>query len=307
MPLRKEQEPPPLPSLSPLLKSIIRLLEVQLAIPYPSKALQQSPEADHQPILRVIAKIIIALAEQHPDCGSHGAHILKSWLDVEHEQFPEAADAITMLEDNDMLSQLYSRGIIHQSPPQLAVEPAHETATFLTTEQRITNIKIQGEDRQVILLRTSPAYRLWIKAKFTVNLPEHTTSHKLQFLVDTTLTRFPDINTFGYDQYCSRQTYATARPLKIMIFNAAGGANPEFILSFAANSFEEKPYLVIITETRMSGSQGAQARQAMGFQATASIDPQGFFGGTWCLWNDLPFTFSVLSRDMNSLTAQLTM
>ncbi|OMO72342.1 hypothetical protein CCACVL1_17852 [Corchorus capsularis] len=41
-----------------------------------------------------------------------------------------------------------------------------------------------------------------------------------------------------------------------------------------ANCFEQRPDLVAITETRLSGNKGVCARQAMGFQAKASIQPE---------------------------------
>ncbi|OMO52742.1 hypothetical protein COLO4_37014 [Corchorus olitorius] len=306
MPMEKDQIPQP-PQLKPFLKSIIQLLEVHLAISYPSATLEDSPEIDHHPILKTMINIIISLAEQHPHCGPSGTQILKNWLGITHETFPTTTDAFTMLESNEVLSELYSRGIIHQSPPQLVVELSQEISNFVTSNQRITCFKIPGENRQMILLTTAPAYRIWIKAKFSIQLPDHNSIHKLKFLADTTLTKFPDINTVSYKQYCFRQTYSTTRPLKIMIFNAAGATNPEFIYSFTANCFEKKPDLAIITETRLSGTKGVCSRQTMGFQATASIEPQGFFGGIWFLWNDVSFTFRILTTHDNCLSAQLTM
>ncbi|OMO62293.1 DNA helicase PIF1, ATP-dependent [Corchorus olitorius] len=284
--------PPPEGNPPPMATSIIHLLQTQLGISFPSMTINDSPEAQTTPILIDIAKLIIAMVNQLADDGPRISNILRTWLGLNNTDTANAINIEEMLHKPNILRELYSRGITHRTPPQLALEPTSQDICFIYPADKNTPVNIDGETRITYVLTTPPLRQFWISAKFTIDHSTNQTNHKLQFMIDTTLGK-----------YASSSNQSTLlRPIKLLIFNVAGAANPEFIYIYAETCFEYNPDFVIITETRLTGSHS----QSMNFTASTSLEPIGYFGGSWFLWNDNHIKLHIIAKTQNMITFKIS-
>ncbi|OMO88268.1 hypothetical protein COLO4_20326 [Corchorus olitorius] len=291
-------QPSPPPPLPPVATSIIHLLQIHLGISFPSMTINDSTEADITPILIDITKLIVAMVNQIADDGPYISSILRDWLGLTNTDTSNGINIREMLEQPAILSELYSRGMAHRFPPQLALEPTNQDIQFIYPINKVTTLNIDGETRKTYILTTPPIRQVWISEKISIDNSTYQTTHKLQFMSDTTPPRYTSTNHHPTEQLSYNHTSPPLRPIKIIIFNATGAANPEFIYTYAEICFEHNPDFVIVTETRLRGSNS----QSMNFTASTSLEPIGYFGGSWFLWNTDHMNFRIIANTQTIMT-----
>lgn len=83
-------------------------------------------------------------------------------------------------------------------------------------------------------------------------------------------------------------------PMKILIWNCRGAANPHFRRHFREIIKTHQPQMAVITETRISGDRAKRLSMNLGFSNTAIADAVGFAGGIWVMWNDQEIRCDIL-------------
>lgn len=83
-------------------------------------------------------------------------------------------------------------------------------------------------------------------------------------------------------------------PMKILIWNCRGAANPLFRRHFREIIKTHQPQMAVITETRISGDRAKRLSMNLGFSNTAIADAVGFAGGIWVIWNDQEIRCDIL-------------
>ncbi|CAL5362645.1 unnamed protein product [Camellia sinensis] len=70
-------------------------------------------------------------------------------------------------------------------------------------------------------------------------------------------------------------------PMKILLWNCRGTANPHFRLHYFDLIQVHKPHLVVLIETRVQGDRGKRLSENLGFSNVHIVQPAGFAGGIW--------------------------
>lgn len=69
------------------------------------------------------------------------------------------------------------------------------------------------------------------------------------------------------------------------MLNARGAASSDFKRVFLDFMNTYKPSLVLISETRVGGTKAQKIMETFGFSSWYAIDPMGYAGGLWLLWD----------------------
>ncbi|OMO71674.1 hypothetical protein COLO4_28123 [Corchorus olitorius] len=265
-----EPDLPPRETLSDPTKLFISTLETQLSITYPISGLYESNEFQCVPLLKLITALIVYLNQGYQGCGEACKQLLVKWLGIFEEDVPSSDQAKEMLQNEMILYCLYTRGITNQYPPVISFQTSHQIVSHVIANDRITTYTLNGEREETFCISTPPISQAWISTEFKVH---------------------------------RRLCYARVQQAKILIINAKGAANPEFLFKFAHETFEENPHVVIVTETRLINEDAVQARQSMGYDSSLAVEPVAFLGGTWVLWNSSRVLVRTVSSGQRSLTA----
>ncbi|KAI8005581.1 hypothetical protein LOK49_LG07G00813 [Camellia lanceoleosa] len=85
-------------------------------------------------------------------------------------------------------------------------------------------------------------------------------------------------------------------PMKVLLWNCRGAANPHFRRHFNNLMEDHRPQLVVLTETRVGGSRGTTLCQNLGFSKYHIVETHGFAGGIWLFWNDLEIHCDIIAQ-----------
>ncbi|KAF7835276.1 reverse transcriptase [Senna tora] len=72
---------------------------------------------------------------------------------------------------------------------------------------------------------------------------------------------------------------------KTLIWNARGAGNPEFRRVLMDLKLRYRPNVVFISETRIEGWRADSVINTLGFDSHFKVDPIGYAGGLWILWD----------------------
>ncbi|KAF7843712.1 reverse transcriptase [Senna tora] len=72
----------------------------------------------------------------------------------------------------------------------------------------------------------------------------------------------------------------------VMAWNARGAAGPGFKRVFREMMLRYKPTVVLVTETRVAWERANKIIDALDFNNFYRVDPMGYAGGMWLLWNE---------------------
>lgn len=97
----------------------------------------------------------------------------------------------------------------------------------------------------------------------------------------------------GYDSELSdestRQNFSSfmtsMKPLNILAWNVRGAGSSDFRRAFMDLLAKHKPNVVLLTETRVGGDRATSIINSLGFTHHCKVDPMGYAGGLWLLWN----------------------
>ncbi|KAL7210976.1 hypothetical protein ACSBR2_013959 [Camellia fascicularis] len=84
-------------------------------------------------------------------------------------------------------------------------------------------------------------------------------------------------------------------PMKVLLWNCRGAANPHFRRHFRSLLEEHHPQLVVITETHIGGDRGMTICKSLGLPNFHISEPIGFARGIWLIWNGQEIHCDVLS------------
>ncbi|OMO49585.1 hypothetical protein CCACVL1_30914 [Corchorus capsularis] len=139
--IRMYNPPPPKDRLPLPAKKIIETLESQLSITYPTTTLDDSPEVREIPILRSIVGLIVASAQQIPQLARPIQAILRNWLRLHYTEIPRGQAAAELLEDRDVLKQLYSRGLANKYRPILCLQTTDQDIKIMEARHGIVGFE----------------------------------------------------------------------------------------------------------------------------------------------------------------------
>ncbi|OMP03110.1 hypothetical protein CCACVL1_02557 [Corchorus capsularis] len=288
-------------------KKLIETLESQLSIAYPDTGLEESQEVRQKPILRSVVGLIVASAQQIPHLGRPIQAILRNWLHLNHTDIPRGQAAARLLEDRAILKQLYSRGLANKYPPVLCLQTTDQDIKMMEAGHGITEVVVEGIKDYIGLLDTVSTSKVWLSANFHVGRASaYASAHIIQVMPDNSGVNFPNIECLDYAQFCLQQRPSPLHPLRVLILNARGANNPEFILTFVELTYDYNPDVFIVTEKRPTGEENLRARNSMGYTGYVSVDAIGYFGGLWFLWDQRKLRFRLISRSRNSITLDIT-
>lgn len=94
--------------------------------------------------------------------------------------------------------------------------------------------------------------------------------------------------------YCS--SYPIMKPINILAWNVRGAANSQFRRAFRELVDRHKPNVVLLTETRVGGDRADDIINSLGFPVYFKVDPMGFAGGLWLLWNNQEINMHIESH-----------
>lgn len=81
--------------------------------------------------------------------------------------------------------------------------------------------------------------------------------------------------------------------MKILAWNCRGAVNLHFCRHFMELKRQHNSHMVIITETRVGGNRAQDIVHSLGFPNSELMDPIGYSGGIWLLWNDHEVSCSI--------------
>lgn len=79
----------------------------------------------------------------------------------------------------------------------------------------------------------------------------------------------------------------------ILAWNVRGAASSDFRRVFVNLVGRHKPNLVLLTKTRVGGDRAEQIISNLGYQAWFKVDPMGYAGGLWLLWDSSQIKLTV--------------
>ncbi|KAF7844864.1 reverse transcriptase [Senna tora] len=90
-------------------------------------------------------------------------------------------------------------------------------------------------------------------------------------------------------------------PLHMFAWNARGAAGSAFKRVFADMMQRYKPNLVLVTETRVAGDKATEIINGLGFNNHFMVNPMGYAGGMWLLWNEDQVKVTVLDHTFQEI------
>lgn len=84
--------------------------------------------------------------------------------------------------------------------------------------------------------------------------------------------------------------------LMILVWNVRGAVGKEFSLTLKAMKKNIKPKIVVLLETRCSGSVAQKAIKKWGFRHQILEEARGMSGGIWILWDEESFKIDVINQ-----------
>ncbi|OMO74613.1 hypothetical protein COLO4_26588 [Corchorus olitorius] len=182
--------------------------------------------------------------------GQACSQLLDEWLHFGENELPSLHDCKEMVRDQPFLELLYRRGIADFFP-------------------------LSWLYKQLI-----SATHHWI-AKFTVNQDlKYSTHHRVRLIMNETGYVPHNIEETDAEHGSVWHLESRCRPLHVLVLNARGTANPEFVARFASKTSELNPDIVIITETRSPIFNTLDQGEALQFDSSLTFDsPLNFFGG----------------------------
>ncbi|OMO70043.1 hypothetical protein CCACVL1_19126 [Corchorus capsularis] len=259
-------------------------------ISYPSTRLASSNELRQDPSLVTIVKIILKFLEDYTPLGKDGSLLLKLWLGVMGNFDMDSFNLPTILNDNFVLEQLYTEGATDYWPPRLSLQDCYKEIIDLDATERVIDMDIVGEHRLGFIITSPPTLAATLYTSFNLDLDDHSALHNLKLIVPTTPQQEQSQNM---------------QPIKILILNAGGIRNPAFTPSFTHLCNHHNPHVALVTETRVGGVESRTHRMSMNFPYSSYLQPVGYFGGQWLLWNSNFFTCQLICRTDRSLVAKL--
>ncbi|KAF7815199.1 reverse transcriptase [Senna tora] len=94
-------------------------------------------------------------------------------------------------------------------------------------------------------------------------------------------------------------------PITILIWNARGAASPEFRRVINDLRVCHRPHVLFISETRVGGSRAEQIINTLGFDGQYKVDPMGYAGGLWLLWDPAVVRTTIHGRAFQEIHATI--
>ncbi|KAF7814603.1 reverse transcriptase [Senna tora] len=90
---------------------------------------------------------------------------------------------------------------------------------------------------------------------------------------------------------------------KILIWNARGAGSPEFRRIILDMKQRYRPNVIFVSETRIEGNRADNVINSLDFTGRFKVDPIGYAGGLWILWNMNDIKLSVVGHTFQEVHA----
>ncbi|OMP09491.1 hypothetical protein COLO4_05422 [Corchorus olitorius] len=261
-------------------KMLIKVLSKQLKLPYPYLGLAHSSEINGTGVFKqaIMSFITIWLAR----CDVGAKHVVAKWLKINKISFPEPAQAMRNIQQDQIYGGLAARGMI-----DLVI-----LDFYLNTDPPIQ--------------KDPSIYQPVLKLSFEPNLVGGSCSHTIEFISCSQASSSSTSSCGIYPGSIRKYQHAQAKPFKFLIYNAKGAANPDAVHEVDSNSVMNDVDHVIVTETRLSGLRAKAIRDSMNLNRSESVDSIGFFFcGILLLWCSNVVNFELLTKDGFGLSAAM--
>ena len=91
----------------------------------------------------------------------------------------------------------------------------------------------------------------------------------------------------------------------ILVWNIQGAGNGEVLHILREHIRMQKPSIVALVETRVSGAKAQAVCAKIGFRNCFRVEAQGFQGGIWVLWHSDDFDIEVLRSHEQYVTMEV--
>ncbi|OMP09849.1 histone-lysine N-methyltransferase SUVR2-like protein [Corchorus olitorius] len=300
-----DELPPVMENLPPLTRSIIMNFEDILQLAYPAGSLSTSCQIQQKPNFKSAIKAIIALPNNQIACDEQTISILKHSLQIRESEIPTQEEAEAILQQPEILTQIFSRGLANHLPPSYTLLKPIVKRKFQKLTTNFTSIAVKGERCETTCLTTFPIFRAWITVSSTLDLESTTTQHNIHITLDPIGPTILEQASTSWEAEEHPQQKNTPDRIAILIYNARGVARPSFTRIFTRTIAIYRPQIIIITETRTSMGQQFLESQCGDHSILHTIDPLGYFGGSWIMYNRRQIITRVLNISRRDITFQL--
>ncbi|OMO95821.1 hypothetical protein COLO4_15663 [Corchorus olitorius] len=300
----QSEQLPVLGDMSPVCQSLNHVIEEQLGVTYSDDVVfDDCAEFKKTPKFLELVKVLIAFTEGFRSCclsgsGTHGLvcttirEVVGEWLGSDDMLLGDTADGLSMLDHHHVFKELYVRGLAHHIPPQICLQTLKDPERVFLEDDKY-NVTLYGDHQRLILVTTKPCFKVAIKQEYVVDLSYGVATHKINL-------RLCSHETCGL---CGHVSYfplnpPISQPFVILIYNVVGAAN----LGCRRRSVEllgaYHPHLMVITEIRISRVRAKDNMKSFGYCHGHQLDPFGYFGGQWLLWNSSDVDLDVTMKKM---------
>ncbi|KAK7840428.1 hypothetical protein CFP56_016726 [Quercus suber] len=180
---------------------------------------------------------------------------------------------------------------------------------FLTGEA--TGVLIQGTLPQLKLIQTITATASFTLGTMTKQTQLSLLEHSITLMLGTHVLK-EDLRQVGWSWMTSRRAFAleceSFKPhispkMNILVWNCRGAMKPSFRSSICDLTNYHSLGIVVITETRISGSRAGDILRALPYDGIHTTDSIGYAGGIWLLWRRDMVDLEVLAATEQEIQA----
>ncbi|KAJ8442380.1 hypothetical protein Cgig2_018636 [Carnegiea gigantea] len=96
---------------------------------------------------------------------------------------------------------------------------------------------------------------------------------------------------------------ADSRGLRILVRNTQGAGSPDFIHMIKEHVRMQRPHIIALLETHVSGSRADDVCNKIGFRGKYRVEVRGYQGGIWILWLEDVIQVCILEAHEQFVTA----
>ncbi|XP_010666673.1 uncharacterized protein LOC104883809 [Beta vulgaris subsp. vulgaris] len=129
----------------------------------------------------------------------------------------------------------------------------------------------------------------------------YVTDGPMRALRELFLTSLPMVPLLEFDRYPLFPMFNMS--IKILVWNVQGAGNKVPIIKELVRI--NKPSVVVLVETHLSGEQAQKICDKIGFQGQQRVEAQGFSGGIWLLWDTSFVSITSYGSHTQHLTVEI--
>ncbi|OMP08505.1 hypothetical protein COLO4_06406 [Corchorus olitorius] len=258
-------------------RKLINTLEKLLRVTYPVAPDQQGMEMANKPVVRQLAKLLIAHQFHTTIHGENDRQTIIRWLRLLPEELPGQQDLLRLLTQQRVLQPVLAYGIGSFSLPQLThdtIEPEEENIILTNS---MSTIIVMNDIKVLYMIEAKNIVQGQLAIRINTELPCSNPSYILTFQLGRPgIPLRMETVALPYDE----PTDFTA-----ILYNAKGAASISFKNHLQSVVQQYQPMIIIITDTRLRSTEAYQLASILRYPQVVTFEPMGHSGGIWLLSN----------------------